>query len=146
MGPCTRTPCPLSRVPRDVTCAASTHPIPTPLHTSHGPWLQVVVVGVPTKPWTVAPMDVIWGRKSLSGSLIGGVAETQEMLDFCGKVLRHPTPLTSYEPPALPAPAQLTFPYVPILPRLAVVSTTSCATLSWSRPTAAPSPPPGSAP
>jgi uncharacterized zinc-type alcohol dehydrogenase-like protein len=26
----------------------------------------------------------LFGRKSLSGSLIGGIAETQEMLDFCG--------------------------------------------------------------
>jgi len=62
----------------------------------------VVVVGVPTKPWTVAPMDVIWGRKSLSGSLIGGVAETQEMLDFCGKVRRHPL-----YPPLLPGTCPL---------------------------------------
>jgi uncharacterized zinc-type alcohol dehydrogenase-like protein len=45
---------------------------------------KVVVVGVPTEPWSVSAMDFIWGRKSLSGSLIGGVAETQEMLDFCG--------------------------------------------------------------
>ena len=28
---------------------------------------------------------LLFGRKSLSGSLIGGIAETQEMLDFCGK-------------------------------------------------------------
>jgi uncharacterized zinc-type alcohol dehydrogenase-like protein len=30
-------------------------------------------------------MSFIFGRKTLSGSLIGGIAETQEMLDFCGK-------------------------------------------------------------
>jgi uncharacterized zinc-type alcohol dehydrogenase-like protein len=28
---------------------------------------------------------MILGRKSIAGSLIGGIAETQEMLDFCGK-------------------------------------------------------------
>jgi len=28
---------------------------------------------------------LVMGRKSLSGSLIGGIAETQEMLDFCGQ-------------------------------------------------------------
>jgi uncharacterized zinc-type alcohol dehydrogenase-like protein len=30
-------------------------------------------------------MSFIFGRKTLSGSLIGGIAETQEMLDFCAK-------------------------------------------------------------
>jgi uncharacterized zinc-type alcohol dehydrogenase-like protein len=30
-------------------------------------------------------MNMIFKRRSLAGSLIGGVAETQEMLDFCGK-------------------------------------------------------------
>ena len=74
-------------------------------------------MGVPTKPWTVAPMDVIWGRKSLSGSLIGGVAETQEMLDFCGKVLRNPL-----YPPLLPGACPLDLsPTLPVLPRLSLL-------------------------
>ena len=30
-------------------------------------------------------ISLLMGRRSLSGSLIGGIAETQEMLDFCGK-------------------------------------------------------------
>ncbi|HUH46450.1 MAG TPA: NAD(P)-dependent alcohol dehydrogenase, partial [Arenibacter sp.] len=30
-------------------------------------------------------VPMIMGRKSVAGSLIGGIAETQEMLDFCGK-------------------------------------------------------------
>jgi uncharacterized zinc-type alcohol dehydrogenase-like protein len=30
-------------------------------------------------------MTFIFGRKTLAGSLIGGIAETQEMLDFCGR-------------------------------------------------------------
>jgi len=44
------------------------------------------VVGVPEKP--VPPINafsIIMGRKSVAGSLIGGIKETQEMLDFCGK-------------------------------------------------------------
>jgi uncharacterized zinc-type alcohol dehydrogenase-like protein len=41
------------------------------------------LVGAPEKPMAVSAFGVIFGRKSLSGSLIGGIAETQEMLDFC---------------------------------------------------------------
>ncbi len=33
----------------------------------------------------VSAFSIIMGRRSLSGSCIGGIAETQEMLDFCGK-------------------------------------------------------------
>ncbi|MEZ5415378.1 MAG: NAD(P)-dependent alcohol dehydrogenase [Opitutaceae bacterium] len=46
---------------------------------------NLTLVGAPEKPLPVAPMSLIFGRKSLSGSLIGGLAETQEMLDFCGQ-------------------------------------------------------------
>ena len=42
------------------------------------------LVGAPEKPLPVAAFNVIGGRKSFAGSGIGGVAETQEMLDFCG--------------------------------------------------------------
>ncbi|MEY2667436.1 MAG: hypothetical protein RJA59_74 [Pseudomonadota bacterium] len=45
----------------------------------------LVLVGVPPEPAKVHAMTFIFGRKTLSGSLIGGIAETQEMLDFCGK-------------------------------------------------------------
>ncbi len=45
---------------------------------------SLVLVGVPPEPAKVHAMSFIFGRKSLSGSLIGGIAETQEMLDFCG--------------------------------------------------------------
>jgi alcohol dehydrogenase (NADP+) len=34
---------------------------------------------------TVQAHNLIFGRHSLAGSLIGGIKETQEMLDFCGK-------------------------------------------------------------
>lgn len=46
---------------------------------------SMVQVGVPEKPNSVHAFGLIMGRKSLSGSLIGGIKETQEMLDFCGK-------------------------------------------------------------
>jgi uncharacterized zinc-type alcohol dehydrogenase-like protein len=41
---------------------------------------NITLVGAPEKPFAL-----LFGRKSLSGSVIGGIAETQEMLDFCGK-------------------------------------------------------------
>ena len=42
-------------------------------------------VGVPPEPLLLSVGSLIFGRRSLSGSLIGGIKETQEMLDFCGK-------------------------------------------------------------
>ncbi len=42
-------------------------------------------VGVPPEPLSVQVGSLIFGRRSFSGSLIGGIKETQEMLDFCGK-------------------------------------------------------------
>jgi uncharacterized zinc-type alcohol dehydrogenase-like protein len=46
---------------------------------------NLTMVGAPAKPLGVAAFALITGRRSLSGSAIGGIAETQEMLDFCGK-------------------------------------------------------------
>jgi alcohol dehydrogenase (NADP+) len=46
---------------------------------------NITLVGAPEKPLPVAAFNLIMGRRSLSGSPIGGIAETQEMLDFCGK-------------------------------------------------------------
>ncbi len=43
------------------------------------------MVGAPEEPLPVATFGVIFGRKSLAGSLIGGIEETQEMLDFCAQ-------------------------------------------------------------
>jgi uncharacterized zinc-type alcohol dehydrogenase-like protein len=45
----------------------------------------MVQVGAPPEPVPVAVSVLLFGRKSLSGSLIGGTKETQEMLDFCGE-------------------------------------------------------------
>ena len=42
-------------------------------------------VGAPPEPLEVDVGNLIFGRRSYSGSLIGGLKETQEMLDFCGK-------------------------------------------------------------
>ncbi|WP_339878797.1 NAD(P)-dependent alcohol dehydrogenase [uncultured Algoriphagus sp.] len=43
----------------------------------------VVLVGLPPEPLEVGAFNVVMGRKSFAGSNIGGIAETQEMLDFC---------------------------------------------------------------
>lgn len=49
------------------------------LHTSG----VMVCVGAPSSPAVVPAFNLIFGRKSIAGSLIGGLPETQEMLDFC---------------------------------------------------------------
>lgn len=56
------------------------------------PYLQLLrrdgnltLVGAPPKPLAVSAFSLIMGRHSVSGSNIGGIAETQEMLDFCGE-------------------------------------------------------------
>jgi alcohol dehydrogenase (NADP+) len=45
----------------------------------------LVIVGVPDRAIPVAGFSLIMGRRGLAGSVIGGIPETQEMLDFCGK-------------------------------------------------------------
>ncbi|HVZ63129.1 MAG TPA: NAD(P)-dependent alcohol dehydrogenase [Lacunisphaera sp.] len=45
---------------------------------------NLTLVGAPQNPLPVAPFPLIFRRRSFSGSLIGGLPETQEMLDFCG--------------------------------------------------------------
>lgn len=46
---------------------------------------NLTMVGAPDKPLPVSVFGLIFGRRSFSGSPIGGIAETQEMLDFCGE-------------------------------------------------------------
>jgi alcohol dehydrogenase (NADP+) len=46
---------------------------------------QMVLVGLPAEPTAVSAFPLVLGRRSIAGSLIGGIAETQEMLDFCGQ-------------------------------------------------------------
>lgn len=45
----------------------------------------LVVIGLPGKPFSVNANSLLSGRRSMAGSMIGGIAETQEMLDFCGE-------------------------------------------------------------
>lgn len=46
---------------------------------------NLTLVGAPAKPLPLSSLALIFGRRSVSGSNIGGIPETQEMLDFCGK-------------------------------------------------------------
>ena len=46
---------------------------------------NLTMVGAPDKPLPVNVFGLIMGRRSFSGSAIGGIAETQEMLDFCSE-------------------------------------------------------------
>ena len=46
---------------------------------------SLALVGAPEHPLPVAAFSLLPYRRSLAGSAIGGIAETQEMLDFCGK-------------------------------------------------------------
>ncbi|MEU8464891.1 NAD(P)-dependent alcohol dehydrogenase [Streptomyces sp. NPDC029003] len=66
----------------------STVSAPLPLDTYLG-LLKVdgafVNVGAPEEPVSLNLFSVIGGRKTLAGSMIGGIAETQEMLDFCAE-------------------------------------------------------------
>jgi uncharacterized zinc-type alcohol dehydrogenase-like protein len=45
----------------------------------------MIIVGAPSEPLALSTFSVIAPRRKIAGSLIGGIRETQEMLDFCGK-------------------------------------------------------------
>jgi uncharacterized zinc-type alcohol dehydrogenase-like protein len=45
----------------------------------------LVIVGAAPAPMSVAGIALVGGRRALAGSMIGGIAETQEMLDFCAE-------------------------------------------------------------
>jgi uncharacterized zinc-type alcohol dehydrogenase-like protein len=45
----------------------------------------MVIVGVPTDPIPINAFSLVGGNKVLGGSMIGGIPETQEMLDFCAE-------------------------------------------------------------
>lgn len=45
----------------------------------------LTLVGAPEKPLPVVTFNLLMKRRTLAGSLIGGIKETQEMLDFCGE-------------------------------------------------------------
>ena len=44
----------------------------------------LVVIGLPGKPYSVNAGTLLDGRRSIAGSMIGGIPELQEMLEFCG--------------------------------------------------------------
>ena len=45
----------------------------------------MILLGAPPKPSDVQAVQLIFGRRSLVGSLVGGIKETQEMLDYCAE-------------------------------------------------------------
>ena len=45
----------------------------------------LVVIGLPGKPYQVQVGTLLNGRRRIAGSMIGGIAEIQEMLEFCGQ-------------------------------------------------------------
>jgi uncharacterized zinc-type alcohol dehydrogenase-like protein len=45
----------------------------------------MVCVGAPSKPAQIPAFNLIFGRRTFAGSLIGGLPETQEMLDYCAE-------------------------------------------------------------
>lgn len=45
----------------------------------------MTLVGAPEEPVSLGVFSLLFGRRRLSGSIIGGIRETQEMLDFCSE-------------------------------------------------------------
>lgn len=45
----------------------------------------MVIVGIPEDNVPIGAVPLICGRRNLAGSAVGGIKETQEMLEFCGK-------------------------------------------------------------
>lgn len=59
---------------------------------SLGPYLELlkikgtfVIVGAPDKPMDLPSFPLIFGKRTVKGSMIGSIKETQEMMDICGK-------------------------------------------------------------
>ncbi|XP_038971273.1 probable cinnamyl alcohol dehydrogenase 6 [Phoenix dactylifera] len=73
---------------RSLDCIIDTVPVKHAL----GPILNLltvrgtlVLVGVPDKPVDLPSFPLIFGKRNVAGSMVGGMKETQEMMDFCGK-------------------------------------------------------------
>jgi uncharacterized zinc-type alcohol dehydrogenase-like protein len=45
----------------------------------------LVLIGLPGKPYEISTPSLLAQRRSIAGSMIGGIAQTQEMLNFCGE-------------------------------------------------------------
>jgi len=67
-----------------IDTVSAVHPV-IPLLSLLKPHGKMIMVGAPEKPLEVATFSLIMGRKTLSGSAIGGLKETQEMIDFAAK-------------------------------------------------------------
>jgi uncharacterized zinc-type alcohol dehydrogenase-like protein len=65
-------------------CVSADHDINAYIHLLRAGG-NLTLVGAPNKPLPVSAFALIFGNKSLSGSMIGGLPQTQEMLDFCGQ-------------------------------------------------------------
>ncbi|RZL84488.1 MAG: NAD(P)-dependent alcohol dehydrogenase [Rhodococcus sp. (in: high G+C Gram-positive bacteria)] len=81
-------PGPLAERPAGLDLIITTAPPPASLD----PWLEVLGVNgtlvnlsASTRPLTFSPGSLMAGRRTITSSRIGGIAETQEMLDFCGE-------------------------------------------------------------
>ncbi|GFP98223.1 8-hydroxygeraniol dehydrogenase [Phtheirospermum japonicum] len=85
----------ISREPAELAAAAGTldgiidtvsapHPI-QPLLNLLKPDGKLIVVGLPDKPFEVPAFSLVMGRKIVAGSMIGGIKETQEMIDFAAE-------------------------------------------------------------
>ncbi|PIM99115.1 8-hydroxygeraniol dehydrogenase [Handroanthus impetiginosus] len=67
-----------------IDTVSATHPI-VPLLSLLKPHGKLVLVGAPEKPLELPAFPLIQGRKIVAGSAIGGIKETQEMVDFAAK-------------------------------------------------------------
>ncbi|CAI9295577.1 unnamed protein product [Lactuca saligna] len=65
----------------------ATHPINAPLLSVLKPHGKLLLVGAPEKPLQLISFSLITGRKIVGGSTIGGLKETQEMLDFAASMV-----------------------------------------------------------
>ncbi|XP_078168516.1 putative cinnamyl alcohol dehydrogenase 5 [Carex rostrata] len=67
-----------------IDTVSATHAIP-PLLALLKPNGKMILVGAPDKPLEIPAFALIFGGKTLAGSIIGGIKDTQEMIDFAGK-------------------------------------------------------------
>lgn len=67
-----------------IDTVAAKHPVASLVNTLKVGGVYVLIGGV-VEPFEISPFQMIFSRQSIEGSLIGGLKETQDMLDFCAK-------------------------------------------------------------
>lgn len=67
-----------------VNTVSAEHDLMGPLNTLRRDG-TMIMLGAGPDPLTLSSFPLLFGRRSIMGSLIGGIAETQEMLDYCGE-------------------------------------------------------------